>query len=100
MTKRPRYSAHPDANQSQIVRGLRDCGYYVLDHSRTGTIYDLLVYGFDWTLQDHTWRLFEVKTQDGALTGAQREFQAEHPGAVQVVRNLEDALKAFGRMGR
>ena len=100
MTHRPRYRPHPDANQSEIVRGLRDLGYYVLDHSRTGQIYDLAVYGYDTQLQDHVWHLMEVKTEDGQLTMAQREFQDDHPGAVQVVRTLSDALAAFGRNGQ
>jgi hypothetical protein len=97
MPRRPRYSAHPDGNQPQIVQELEDCGYYVVNLSRTGHVFDLAVWGFDWHIQDHVWRMIEVKTDDGKLTAAQQAFQEEHPGAVHTARNLEDVLRAFGR---
>ncbi len=94
---RPRRKSQRDANQQEIVNGMRECGYWVFDVSAWFPFADLLTYGLDWRTQEHELRLFEVKTQTGTLTPAERAFQEEHPGAVQTVRGLEDCLMAYGR---
>ena len=94
---RPKHAAHPDANQAEIVEGLRGCGYLVLDCSQWAEVFDLAVWGLNWYVNANRWVLMEVKTRRGRLTLAQEAFQREHPGAVHVVRNLEDALRCFGR---
>ena len=96
MTPRPRHPK-PDANQGDIVDGLRDCGYLVHDVSAFIGEFDLLVYGLDWETQEHTWIALEVKMPDGVLTGKELQYQIDHPGAAHTVRSLTDALKVFGR---
>ncbi len=97
MSKRPRYDPHPDANQPEIVSGLRDCGYAVIDISKWCAVADLLVWGLDWDRQELVWRTLEVKIPGGKLTFEQRAFQEMYPGSVQVVESVEDGLDAFGR---
>ena len=97
MTNRPRRNSHRDANQAEIVDGLRTLGYRVLNVSAFVGEFDLLVYGLDWQTQELTWKAFEVKTPNGVLTGKELSFQQDNPGAVQTVCSLEDALSAFNR---
>ena len=94
---RPRHNSQRDANQGDIVQGLRDCGYYVEDVSAFIGWADLAVYGPDRETQTHRWRFFEVKTRTGKLTPKERKFQWMYSEAVQTVRTLEAALSYFGR---
>ena len=94
---RPRHASHRDANQQEIVDGLRDCGYFVLDVSAFIGWADIAVYGLDWATQDHCWRFMEIKTRTGKLTPKEREFQWMHPEAVRTVRTLGAGLACFGR---
>ena len=98
MTNRPRRNSHRDANQGEIVEGLRLCGYWVFDVSAWFAFADLLVWGLDWRTQEKELRLFEVKTATGTLTPTERQFQEDHPGLVQTVRRLEDCLMSYGRV--
>ena len=94
---RPRRNSQRDANQAEIVDGLRTLGYRVLDVSAFVGEFDLLVYGLDWQTQELVWRAFEIKTPTGVLTGKELAFQQDNPGAVQTVCSLEDAMAVFGR---
>ena len=97
MTTRPRRASQRDANQAEIVDGLRKCGDLVLDVSAFIGEFDLLVFGLDWGTQEHRWEAMEVKMPDGVLTGKELAFQQDNPGAVHTVRSLEDALSVFNR---
>ena len=94
---RPRYSAQPDANQPIIVAALQAVQVFVWDISPWCPWADLLCWGYHVVEDRMMLRLIEVKTEDGELTAKQRDFMAEHPGAVQVCRTAEDALFLFGR---
>ncbi len=94
---RPRRASHRDANQQEIVDGLRALGYTVIDISAFIGWADLAVFGLDWATQQHAWRFMELKTATGTLTDKERDFQMMHPDAVQTVRTVEEAMAAFGR---
>ena len=98
MTNRPRHKSQRDANQQEIADGLRVCGLYVEDISAHCAYADLRVWGFDHVLWHDAWHLMEVKTMTGELTPTERQFQEDHPGAVQTVRSVEDGLMCFGRV--
>ena len=98
MARRPRHPK-PDANQAEIVDAFRTVGYEVLDISAICSFADIAVWGVDGvSVSLPCWKLFEIKTDDGKLTDTEQEFQAEHPGAVQTIRCIEDGLRAFGRL--
>ena len=94
---RPRHASQRDANQGEIVQGLRDCGYTVIDVSAYLGWCDLFVYGLNWHTQEHEWKAFEIKTRTGKLTAGEYSFQQDHPSAVTTARTLEAALMCFGR---
>jgi len=94
---RPRHKAHPDANQQEIVDGLRACGYLVIDCSQWASEFDLAVCGYDEWIRCRRWQLFEIKTRTGRLTLAQEAFQREHPDTIPIVLSLEEILEFFGR---
>jgi hypothetical protein len=86
-----RYAARRDANEEEIVSGLRAIGCLVEPLSQRG-IPDLLV-----GLRGR-WVLLEIKGKRGELTPAQRRFCAVAWAAhlpVAVVRTLDDALEAL-----
>ena len=95
MARRPRYP-HPDANQSDIIRALEECGFLVLDVSRILATPDIFVWGhhIDGPV---CWTAWEIKTDTGTLTDEQQTFMDAHPGAVQIARHVEDVLDAYGR---
>src|SRR6188768_1866924 len=82
-----RRAAKVDANQSAIVDALRRIGVQV---EPIGKPVDLLVCHRGVT------SLMEVKNPDGkdTLTKDQVEFMARWPGAVFVVRSVDDAMRA------
>lgn len=94
---RPHRFTHRDANQAQLVADLRALGYLVEDISATCAWADILVWGYDWNAGRRVWRALEVKTATGKLTEAERAMQDEWPGAVDVVRTVEEVMAAFGR---
>ncbi len=81
-----------DANQSAIVRALRQCGASVVDlHAVGGGVSDLLVghRGVNY--------LLEVKVETGMLRESQTRFIAEWRGlGPKVVRTPAEALQAIG----
>jgi len=90
-----RRAARTDANQQEIVRGLRKTGCTVIDLSAVGCgCPDILVgrAGYNW--------LFEIK--DGSkppsarkLTIPEQAFFAMWRGNVQVVKSLDEAIDAI-----
>lgn len=97
MARRPRYRAHPDANQPQIVSDLEALGFLVLNVSRWMATPDLFVWGYHLDTDFGYWTAWEVKTEDGSFTDTQREFMMRWPGAVEAAYYVEDILKAYGR---
>ena len=100
MTHRPYRTTRRDANQGEIIHGLRECGYFVEDISDGVHWADILVWGYDHNLGQRVWKAFEVKTATGKLTEGEQAMMDEWPDSVQVVRSMVDALAAFGRGGR
>jgi len=103
VTNRPRRNSHRDANQQDIVDGLRRCGYEVIDVSAFIGEFDLLVFGPElvdygkFSAYNDVWKAIEIKTDTGELTDKERTFQEEHPGAVTTARTVEGVLSCFGR---
>ena len=87
-----RRAARRDANEKGIILGLRAVGASVRAVSGPGVL-DLLV-GFR-----RATFLLEVKTDEGELTKAQREFLDEwRGGPAGVVRTLDEALRFIGHL--
>lgn len=93
-----------DKNERGIVDALEMVGCKVLrvdDDSRSGT--PDLIARFSPLDCDCPYcragvlRWMEVKTKRGKLSDAQREFIAGWSNTVEVVRTIDDALKAVGR---
>jgi hypothetical protein len=82
----PQYKT--DANQSEIAAALRQAGYHVTNTAMVGNGFpDLLV-----CTNDGRVVLLEIKTQAGKLTTAERDYHAEYPGELYIVRTAEMAL--------
>jgi len=87
-----RRAARIDANQQEIVAGLRDCGYSVLSLAAVGEgCPDLLV--------GAAGKNYLLEVKDGnkspsrrVLTQDQRRFFATWQGRVRVVSSLDEAL--------
>jgi len=77
-----RRAAKRDANEVEIVRGLRQLGVRVLRLSGAG-VPDLAVY---WPAKG--WLLGEVKTASGRLRPSQAEWGRE----IRIWRSLDDVL--------
>jgi len=98
MPRRPRYSAHPDANQGEIVDALRACGFLVVNVSRWLPIPDLFVWGEDILHGCARWTAWELKTEDGKLTKLQRKIMDEWPNAYLLSRDTDTILREYGRI--
>jgi len=99
MPRRPRYSAHPDANQGEIVQGVRAAGLpLVLDVSQHLAVGDVFTWGYSLAHSLPMWMLWEIKTAEGKLTEVQRAFMALHEGAVLEARDWETILRWYGRL--
>lgn len=94
--RRPRYTKR-DANQQEIVDGLRAHGFFVLDLADVGgRTLDLFVCGPDasgvWR-----WLAVEVKTFAGRLTTKQKRFFEVWLDVPAVVaRSVHDVLAWYG----
>ena len=89
----PASQGKADANQAEIIRVLKDCGYSVEDlHSVGGGCPDLLVGG-----KGENW-LLEVKNKNanGKLNKKQIEWFGDWRGQRAVVTSPEDALRVVG----
>lgn len=84
-----RRAAKRDGNEAEIIEALLLAGATVRQLSAAG-VPDLLV-GFRGTNI-----LLEVKTASGSLTEDQFEFFEDWNGQCEVVRTVEEALKAIG----
>jgi hypothetical protein len=76
-----------DANQSEIVAGLRQFGASVKDFHEVKGCFDILAgyRGIDYK--------FEIKTESGKLTTAEIEFQKSWRGSpVYIVHSIEEAI--------
>ncbi len=82
-----RYAAKRDANEEEIVKGLRKIGAFVwiIDASKRGGQPDLLVFYRDY------YTPLEVKSKRGRLTEAQKNAPR-----FPIARTLEEAKKAIG----
>jgi len=99
MPRRPRYSAHPDANQGEIVERLRETmPCWIIDVSRFLPTPDIIVWSYDVRLDLWRWTLWEIKTEKGKLTAKQRKLLAEWPGAILIARTEDDVLREYGRV--
>lgn len=97
---RPRYNPHPDANQPEIVKNLRELGFTVKNVSRWLSIPDIYVCGYDRRRHERRWTAWELKTEDGDLTEAQQAEMEEHPGDILLARTTEDILREYGQGGQ
>jgi len=99
MARRPRYSAHPDANQAEIVEYVKaTMPCWILDVSKFMPTPDLLVWAYDVRQDRWRWSLWEIKTETGKLTAKQRKLLAEWPSAILVARSEDDILREYGRI--
>lgn len=90
-----RRAARRDSNEPEIIEALEKAGVVVVPLSGGG-VPDLACYTFrDGTGQ---WRMLEVKNKEwyGKLTNDQDWDETIESGAVTVVWNVEDALRACG----
>lgn len=93
---RPKYNAHPDANQLEIIDDLRACGFLVVNVSRWCSIPDLFVWRWSERHQMPLWTAPEIKTKTGDLTAVQKELMEQYPGAYLLARESEDVLDVYG----
>lgn len=80
-----------DANQTEIVRALRDVGAFVQSLADLGHgVPDLLV-GFR-----GKWFVFEVKTNNGKLTPDETDWHGRACAPVFIARGVDEALRMIG----
>lgn len=84
-----RLAARKDANQKEIVNGLRRIGASVEVINKKGFT-DLIV---GWRRVNY---LMEVKTEEGDLTEDQEKWHAEWKGQKAIVRTLGQAFNVIG----
>lgn len=83
--------ARTDANQAALMAVARQLGGLVVDtHTVGGACGDFYIW---WR---GVWLAVECKQASGRLTEQQREVQALWPGAVKVVRSVEELVKLMG----
>jgi hypothetical protein len=92
-----RYAARKDKTQSQLMKDLRACGYFVRS---IGEPVDLLVRHSSWPL--NTWCLLEAKTPGRKFPRADQPDQAQfcRDHGVPYVFDVEQALVYLKAMGR
>ena len=87
-----RLRGRTDANQANIVRGLRKIGCTVFPTSNLGSGFPDILVGF----RGHNW-LFEIKDSNQKpseqnLTDDEKDFHCAWSGQVAVIRSVEDAM--------
>ena len=99
MAKRPRYSAHPDANQAEIIELVKAAMPCLIDDvSNVASTHDIEVWAYDVHLDMWRWTHWEIKTSTGKLTKAQRKRMSDWPGSVLLARDANDILREYGRI--
>ena len=88
-----RYAAKTDANQQEIIDGLRAVGCSVECLSAVGSGCPDIAAGY----KGFTY-FMEIKTAAGKLTPDQIEWHASWRGQVAIVRSVEEALQVIGVM--
>lgn len=86
-----RRAARVDRNQNEIVTALRKVGASVQHLHNVGRGCPDIAVGF----RGATY-LLEVKTDDGTLTNAEAIWHAHWRGQVDIVRNVDEALRVIG----
>lgn len=84
-----RRDAKRDANEKQLAKDLRHCGVFVMKISGEDQP-DLACY------YRGQWFMLEVKTEKGRVRKNQNWDETIEPGAVPIVRTLDEALRAIG----
>lgn len=84
-----RYAHKRDANEPELIRACVDVGAKVIQLSGDG-VPDLAIYFRS------VWKLVEVKLPKGRLTEAQDWDETVSPGAVPVVRTVDEILEVIG----
>ena len=87
-----RKAARRDHTERAIIDALQAAGATVTAISAPG-VPDLLV-----ATPDGETLLMECKARRGTLTDDQRRFHERWLGRIVIARNIEDALRAIGRM--
>ena len=90
----PRWDAKTDANQEAIVAALRDAYCSVLPMHRLGQGAPDLAVGRNGRVY-----FLEIKTDNGKLTPAEKEFQDTWRGHYAIVKTPDEALRAIGAIG-
>ncbi len=80
-----------DANQRDIVKGLRDAGYTVQHLHKVGEGCPDIIVGVKTKNRCYNF-LLEIKEGDGKLTPQQIIWHADWQGQVAVIKNLNQAL--------
>ena len=94
---RPKYDAHPDANQPDIIADLERLGFLVINVSAWLLTPDIFVWGWGTNCPPY-WTAWEIKTDKGALSKRQQDFiDLWPPGTIRVARTTEDILRHYGR---
>jgi len=105
LVARPRYMAHPDKNQGQIIQDLHDSIPCLVDDvSNTASTHDIEVWAQDIRTGRWRWTKWEIKDAkdhkraEKKLTGAQRKRMQDWPGSVLLAISADDILKEYGRL--
>lgn len=85
-------AARTDKNQKEIVKHLRKLGAIVAVTSHVKEGFPDLLVGNPETKQIF---LIEVKSKNGKLTDAQKEFHALWCGLINIVRSIEEAENVY-----
>ena len=88
MTRR---AAKVDANQRQIVRGVREFGGSVQHLHMVGDGCGDILIGYK-----RVNYLVEIKTETGTLTPAEEVFHEKWGGQIDIARNLDEVLELIG----
>lgn len=82
-----------DANQTEIVKALRQAGCTVTSTAMVGKGFPDIVVGYD----DMSF-LMEIKMPGGKLTPDEMVWHNDWDGQVAIVYSIEDALRVVGLM--
>ncbi len=99
MSKRPKHGTRKDANQAQIISDLYDAMPCLIDDvADESSTHDIEVWAYDIKRDLWRWTHWEIKTEAGDLTPAQRQRMADWPGSTLLARSADDVLREYGRI--